>query len=45
MIGALPAGPLPWLFGAVVLLAGALLWSRHTAPAPQAAPAPGCDRG
>lgn len=31
--GALPAGPLPWLSAAVVLLAGALLWSRRTGPA------------
>ncbi|MFJ8857963.1 MFS transporter [Streptomyces sp. NPDC102451] len=45
VVGALPAGPLPWLLGAVVLLAGALLWTRRTASAPQAAPAPGWDGG
>ncbi|MEU9060833.1 MFS transporter [Streptomyces sp. NPDC048430] len=45
VIGALPAGPLPWLLGAVVLLAGALLWTRRTASAPKAVPAPGWDGG
>lgn len=29
--GVLPAGPLPWLLGATVLLAGALLWARRAA--------------
>ncbi|MFE6040175.1 MFS transporter [Streptomyces sp. NPDC056452] len=34
--GVLPAGPLPWLLGATVLLAGALLWARRAdAPAAQ----------
>ncbi|MFD3651928.1 MFS transporter [Streptomyces sp. NPDC058620] len=32
-VGALPAGPLPWLLGAAALLAGALLWTRRPAPA------------
>nr|WP_254668005.1 MFS transporter [Streptomyces griseus] len=42
LIGALPAGPLPWLLGAAALLAGAALWTRRTAPAPgiQAAAGP-----
>ncbi|MEU2434306.1 MFS transporter [Streptomyces sp. NPDC007861] len=31
--GRLPAGPLPWLLGGTVLLAGALLWLRHGRPA------------
>jgi hypothetical protein len=35
-VGALPAGPLPWLLGAVVLLAAALLWSRREAADPPA---------
>ncbi|MER5634155.1 MFS transporter [Streptomyces nitrosporeus] len=39
-VGALPAGPLPWLLAATVLLAGALLWTRCPAPAPGPAPAP-----
>lgn len=30
-VGTLPAGPLPWLLGAVALMVGALLWSRRTA--------------
>ncbi|MCX5414682.1 MFS transporter [Streptomyces sp. NBC_00059] len=36
-VGLLPAGPLPWLLAAAVLLAGALLWARRTsrAPAPE----------
>ncbi|MET7368094.1 MFS transporter [Streptomyces sp. NPDC005566] len=29
--GVLPAGPLPWLLGATVLLAGTLLWARRAA--------------
>lgn len=33
----LPAGPLPWLFGATALLAGALLWVRR-AGAPGVSP-------
>ncbi|QNE79546.1 MFS transporter [Streptomyces finlayi] len=32
-VGVLPAGPLPWLLGAVALLVGALLWTRGAAPA------------
>lgn len=32
--GSLPAGPLPWLLGAALLLTGALLWARRTTPAP-----------
>uniref|UniRef100_A0AAU3H474 MFS transporter n=1 Tax=Streptomyces sp. NBC_01401 TaxID=2903854 RepID=A0AAU3H474_9ACTN len=36
-VGALPGGPLPWLFGAVALLAGALLWSRRETVAPPGA--------
>ncbi|MFE7773811.1 MFS transporter [Streptomyces sp. NPDC057445] len=31
--GRLPAGPLPWLLGGTVLLAGALLWIRRPRPA------------
>ncbi|MFF1900689.1 MFS transporter [Streptomyces sp. NPDC058206] len=37
IIGALPPGPLPWLLGGTVLLAGALLWihrSGSTSPTP-----------
>ncbi|MDQ0792157.1 MFS transporter [Streptomyces sp. B1I3] len=34
VIGALPAGPLPWLLGAAALLAGAALWTRRTPPVP-----------
>ncbi|MFC9941611.1 MFS transporter [Streptomyces pratensis] len=37
VIGVLPAGPLPWLLGAAVLLAGTLLWARRTAPAERSA--------
>ncbi|MCX5300969.1 MFS transporter [Streptomyces sp. NBC_00193] len=33
LVGILPRGPLPWLTGAALLLAGALLWTRQTAPA------------
>ncbi|MFF5897788.1 MFS transporter [Streptomyces argenteolus] len=33
-VGLLPAGPLPWLLGAFVLLGGALLWIRRTAAVP-----------
>ncbi|CAM5650153.1 MFS transporter [Streptomyces atroolivaceus] len=41
VVGVLPAGPLPWLLGAAVLLAGTLLWARRDAVvAPQAGPAP-----
>ncbi|MFE9724913.1 MFS transporter [Streptomyces sp. NPDC005794] len=36
-VGALPAGPLPWLLGAVVMLTGALLWSGREAAVPPAA--------
>ncbi|MGW8984072.1 MFS transporter [Streptomyces parvus] len=32
--GVLPLGPLPWLLAAAVLLAGALLWVRRSAPQP-----------
>ncbi|MGW6708595.1 MFS transporter [Streptomyces sp. NPDC054956] len=32
IVGSLPAGPLPWLLGGAVLLAGALLWARRPAP-------------
>ncbi|MGW2563970.1 MFS transporter [Streptomyces sp. NPDC001514] len=38
VVGRLPAGPLPWLLGGTVLLAGALLWIRRPRPA---APEPG----
>lgn len=41
VIGVLPAGPLPWLLGAVVLLAGTLLWARRTVAAPSADAAAG----
>ncbi|MGA5556025.1 MFS transporter [Streptomyces lavendulocolor] len=34
--GTLPAGPLPWLVGAVALLAGAALWAGRTSPVPAA---------
>ncbi|MFJ8160263.1 MFS transporter [Streptomyces sp. NPDC096136] len=37
LVGALPPGPLPWLLGAAVLLAGALPWARR---APQTPPRP-----
>ncbi|MFH8756954.1 MFS transporter [Streptomyces atroolivaceus] len=41
VVGVLPAGPLPWLLGAAVLLTGTLLWARRdTVVAPQAGPAP-----
>lgn len=33
--GALPPGPLPWLLGGSVLLAGALLWARAAATGPR----------
>jgi hypothetical protein len=36
--GTLPAGPLPWLVGAVALLAGAALWAGRTSPVPAATP-------
>ncbi|MFC8226220.1 MFS transporter [Streptomyces sp. NPDC057287] len=39
-VGVLPAGPLPWLLGAVVLLAGTLLWARRAPAASAAVPAP-----
>ncbi|MBV7673277.1 MFS transporter [Streptomyces halstedii] len=39
VVGALPAGPLPWLLAAAALLVGALLWTRRSTPAP--APRPG----
>ncbi|MFH8371501.1 MFS transporter [Streptomyces sp. NPDC018031] len=32
--GGLPTGPLPWLFGGVVVLVGALLWTGRTSPPP-----------
>ncbi|MFH8471444.1 MFS transporter [Streptomyces sp. NPDC018000] len=41
VVGVLPPGPLPWLLGGTVLLAGALLWVRsgkHPSPAVAAAP-------
>lgn len=38
VIGVLPAGPLPWLLGAVVLLAGTLLWTRRAPAVPVPAP-------
>ncbi|MFJ8750162.1 MFS transporter [Streptomyces sp. NPDC102441] len=44
-VGALPAGPLPWLLGAVVLLAGALLWSRRAAETTPAGAATGSGGG
>ncbi|MFF0077583.1 MFS transporter [Streptomyces sp. NPDC005494] len=34
VVGLLPAGPLPWLLGALALLTGALLWIRRTATVP-----------
>ncbi|MET9595364.1 MFS transporter [Streptomyces sp. NPDC006516] len=34
VVGLLPAGPLPWLLGALALLTGALLWIRRTAAVP-----------
>ncbi|MFF3355484.1 MFS transporter [Streptomyces sp. NPDC002917] len=34
IIGALPSGPLPWLLGGTVLLAGALLWIHRNGPTP-----------
>ncbi|MFB7466158.1 MFS transporter [Streptomyces sp. NPDC056224] len=43
IVGVLPAGPLPWLLGGTVLLAGALLWvhrDRPTPTAPAAIPQP-----
>ncbi|MET9470005.1 MFS transporter [Streptomyces sp. NPDC006544] len=33
VVSVLPAGPLPWLLGGTVLLAGALLWTRRSTPA------------
>lgn len=33
LVGVLPRGPLPWLTGGAVLLAGALLWTRRAEPA------------
>ncbi|MFE9968839.1 MFS transporter [Streptomyces sp. NPDC005525] len=41
IIGVLPSGPLPWLLGGTVLLAGVLLWIRrsgNTPPTPAATP-------
>ncbi|MFZ3467801.1 MFS transporter [Streptomyces sp. 4.24] len=38
VIGTLPAGPLPWLLGGAVLLAGALLWIRRGGPVHPAPP-------
>ncbi|MFJ9062060.1 MFS transporter [Streptomyces sp. NPDC102409] len=38
VVGVLPAGPLPWLLGAVVLLAGTLLWTRRAPAVPVPAP-------
>ncbi|MBH5336284.1 MFS transporter [Streptomyces pactum] len=35
--GGLPTGPLPWLFGAVVVAGGALLWAGRTPAGPPAA--------
>ncbi|MFF2191226.1 MFS transporter [Streptomyces sp. NPDC058155] len=35
IIGVLPSGPLPWLLGGTVLLAGALLWVHRRDLAPQ----------
>ncbi|MDI3405594.1 MFS transporter [Streptomyces cavernicola] len=35
IIGLLPAGPLPWLLGGAVLLAGAALWIQRSAPTPE----------
>lgn len=32
LVGVLPSGPLPWLTGGAMLLAGALLWIRRGAP-------------
>ncbi|MDD9380594.1 MFS transporter [Streptomyces sp. ZAF1911] len=33
LVGVLPRGPLPWLTGAALLLAGSLLWLRQSTPA------------
>ncbi|WP_425829964.1 MFS transporter [Streptomyces fractus] len=38
-IGALPAGPLPWLVGGAAMAAGALLWVRRTGQRPSPSPA------
>ncbi|MET7563663.1 MFS transporter [Streptomyces sp. NPDC005479] len=43
IIGVLPSGPSPWLFGGAVLFAGALLWIHRSEPAsatPAATPLP-----
>ncbi|MEU9305918.1 MFS transporter [Streptomyces sp. NPDC048269] len=43
IISVLPSGPLPWLLGGAVLLAGAVLWihrSEPTPPAPAGTPQP-----
>ncbi|MGW0932339.1 MFS transporter [Streptomyces sp. NPDC002644] len=43
IIGVLPSGPLPWLLGGAVMLAGALLWIHRggtTPPEPPATPRP-----
>ncbi|MFK0238013.1 MFS transporter [Streptomyces vinaceus] len=36
IISVLPSGPLPWLLGGAVLLAGALLWVHRSGPTPPA---------
>ncbi|MFD7444734.1 MFS transporter [Streptomyces sp. NPDC059909] len=38
--GRLPAGPMPWLLGGAVLLAGAMLWIRRARPAAPATGSP-----
>ncbi|MEU6162169.1 MFS transporter [Streptomyces sp. NPDC047130] len=43
IIGVLPSGPLPWLLGGAVMLAGTLLWVHRggtTSPVPRATPRP-----
>ncbi|WP_202637740.1 hypothetical protein [Bailinhaonella thermotolerans] len=39
LIGVLPHGPIPWLLGGAILLAGALPWIRRAAPASASATA------
>ncbi|MEU1123512.1 MFS transporter [Streptomyces sp. NPDC005899] len=39
LVGALPAGPLPWLLAAAAMLAGAGLWTRRTTSSTCATPA------
>jgi hypothetical protein len=39
-VGALPAGPLPWLVGVATLTVGALLWTHRAAPTTKPEPLP-----